>query len=301
MNTSNLIGEIAGLATSLFFAINAIFITRASVQVGSIVSNRTRVVFALIYLVIINLVLFREPLPFSAASNRWIWLSLSGVIGLAIGDAFLFQSYLMVGPQIGSLLLSLSPVIGALEAWIFFHESLTVFKVIGILLTLAGIVWVIFARGSGMTESRQHILTGVVFGILSAVCQATGLVFSKQGLSGNFSPFQANAIRMLAAFIVLLIIMLIQKETTKTVDSLRDHFGAIKLLAVAGFVGPVLGVSSSLFSVQYIEVGVAGTLTSLSPIFMLPLGYFFFNEEVRWQSIAGTLLAMVGVAILFLV
>ena len=46
-----LIGEIAGLLTSLFFAVNAVVVTKAGQKVGSsLIINRTRVVFALLYL-----------------------------------------------------------------------------------------------------------------------------------------------------------------------------------------------------------------------------------------------------------
>src|SRR5512144_3201528 len=141
------IGETAGLLTSLFFAINAVVITRAGARVGSVILNRTRVVFALFYLITLNLILYHQPLPFAAEWTRWKWLGLSGLIGLAIGDAFLFQAYLMIGPRLGSLLLSLSTVFGALEAWLFFGESLRAGQIIGIALTLAGIMWVILERG----------------------------------------------------------------------------------------------------------------------------------------------------------
>src|SRR5512140_3994536 len=140
------LGERAGLLTSLFFAITAVISTAAGATVGSVVLNRTRVVFALVYLLLLNTILFRQPLPIAAAPTRWIWLALSGVIGLAIGDAFLFQAYLSIGPRLGSLLLSLSTVFGALEAWIFFGESLRVGQVVGIGLALAGIMWVVLER-----------------------------------------------------------------------------------------------------------------------------------------------------------
>lgn len=298
---SHYIGEIAGLVTSLCYAVNAIFITRASQQVGAVVSNRLRVVFALIYLMLINLLFFHAPLPFNAGLDIWGWLSLSGVIGLAFGDLFLFLSFVMVGPQVGSLLLSLSPVFGALEAWIIFGESLTPFKIFGIVITLAGIIWVVFVRGS-TSEQRPagHKSRGVFFGVLSAIFQATGFVLSKQGMATGLSPFQANSIRMLAALLVLLIIMVLQKEITKTVETLRENPSSLRLLAVAGFIGPVLGVSASLLSVQYAEVGVASTLTSLAPIFMLPLGFFLLKEKVHWQAVVGTFLAIAGVAVLFL-
>jgi len=297
---SNYVGEIAGIATSLFYALNAVFITNAAQKVGSVISNRMRVFFALLYLIILNWVMFQQPLPFDAGSNRWTWLSLSGVIGLAFGDAFLFQSYLSIGPRLGMLLLSLSPIAGALEAWVFFGETLRVGQIIGIALTLGGIIWVILEQGNGKTQISRHALIGILFGILSAVFQATGYVFSKQGMIGDFSPFQGNAIRMLAAALVLGLMVILQKEVKKDIGTLRANPSAIKNLAIAALIGPVLGVSSSLLAVQHAKVGVASTLTSLSPIFMLPVSHFIFKEKLGWQAIAGTFLAMAGVAILFL-
>jgi drug/metabolite transporter (DMT)-like permease len=35
-------------------------------------------------------------------------------------------------------------------------------------------------------------------------------------------------------------------------------------------------------------------------VILLPISYFFFKEKVGWQAITGTLLAIVGVAVLFL-
>src|SRR5689334_4105684 len=94
----NLIGEIAALVTSLCFAITAMIFTSAGRMIGSQATNRLRLLFALAYLVILNSILFREPLPFSAESSRWIWLSLSGIIGLSLGDMFFFLSLVSVGP-----------------------------------------------------------------------------------------------------------------------------------------------------------------------------------------------------------
>ena len=65
--------------------------------------------------------------------------------------------------------------------------------------------------------------------------------------------------------------------------------------------GPVLGVSLSLFALQHTSVGVASTLIALPPIFLIPIEYHFFKERFGWGAIAGTILAMIGVGILFLV
>ncbi len=294
------IGEIAGITTSIFFAFNAIFITKASQLTGSVITNRVRVLFAFLYLVLINLILFRQPLPIDSGTQRWMWLSLSGVIGLALGDAFLFQSYVLVGARLGTLLLSLSTVFGVLEAWLIFGEFLRMGQILGITLALAGIIWVVLERGNGKVQGIPHIVSGITFGILAAIGQATGLVLSKQGMADNFSPFQGNVIRMLAALLALILIMIFQKQTRQTFQVLHENRSALKFLALAALIGPVLGVSSSLLAVQHAEVGVASVLTSLAPVFMLPISYFFFKERLSWQAIAGTMLAMIGVTILFI-
>lgn len=296
----NYLGETAGLLTSLFYAINSVFITRAGRQVGAVVSNRTRVVFALLYLLLLNLVLFHKPLPVDAAPDRWLWLSLSGVIGLALGDAFLFQSYLAIGPRLGNLLLSLSPILAVLEAWLFLHEKLGFAQVAGIALALGGILWVVLEREAGNGLPGGHFARGVLFGVISAACQATGFVFSRQGLYGSFSPLQGNVIRMLAALAALSLMALAQGQVRSTLQSLREHPSAFRLLMLAGLVGPVIGVSLSLLALQNAPVGVASVLTSLTPVFMLPISVIVFKERLKLQAILGTLLAMTGVAILFM-
>ncbi|HLO18820.1 MAG TPA: DMT family transporter, partial [Anaerolineales bacterium] len=287
-----LIGELAALATSFFFAMTALIFTKTGRMVGSQVTNRTRLTFALIYLVILNLILFREPLPFSAESARWIWLSLSGIIGLSLGDAFLFQSLVSVGPRLGTLLLSLAPIFGSIIACIFFGETLTVLQITGIVLALAGITWVVASHEEPSSTPQGHIRRGVIFGVLAGLGQAMGLVLSKQGMFGEFSPFQANAIRMLAAVLFIWLWTILDGKASATFTALREHPQVIGLLALGALMGPVLGVSSSLLAVQHAEIGVASTLMALPPVIILPVSYFVFKEKIGWQALLGTVLAI---------
>ena len=296
----NIIGEIAGLATSFFFAVTALIFTKTGRMIGSQATNRMRLLFALAYLVVLNVILFREPLPFSADSSRWIWLSLSGVIGLSLGDAFLFQSLVSVGTRLGSLLLSLAPIFGSIIAWIFFGESLTALQIFGIALALSGIGWVVMSHEEPADTPHGQTRRGVLFGVLAGLGQAVGLVLSKQAMAESFSPFQANAIRMFAAAIFVWVWAAFQGQAGATFAAIRRQPKSLGLLALGALIGPVLGVSSSLLAVQHAEIGVASTLMALPPVIVLPISYFVFKEKVGWQAIAGTSLAIVGVAVLFL-
>lgn len=296
-----LIGELAALATSFFFALTSIIFSSSGRQVGSQVTNRIRLLFALLYLVILNIILFREPLPFSAEPSRWIWLSLSGVIGLSLGDTFFFGSLVSVGPRLGSLLLSLAPIFGSVIAWVFFGETLTPLQITGIVLALAGIGWVVMSHEEPPDTPHGHTQRGVIFGVLAGLCQAVGLVLSKQGMFGDFHPFQANAIRMFAALLFIWIWTFFEGKAGATFAALREKPRVIGLIALGALVGPLLGVSASLLAVQHAEVGVASTLMALPPVIVLPISYFVFKEKIGWQAVAGTALAIIGVAILFLV
>jgi drug/metabolite transporter (DMT)-like permease len=295
------LGEIAALLTSVFFSFTAVIFAQASRRIGPLVTNRVRLVIALIYLLIINLILFGQPLPVGAGIERWFWLSLSGIIGLALGDMFLFSAYEHIGPRLGMLLMSLAPVIGALLAWLFFGETLRPGQIAGMALTLSGIAWVVGTRPAENSNQPRVDRRGLLYGVLAATGQAVGLVLSKQGMTGDFSPFAGNAIRMLAAMAVFWLMTFAQRQGRDTIEAVRRDRSALKLIAVGAFIGPVLGVSASLLAVQHAEIGVASTLMALPPIFLLPISYFAFGERFGWQTVAGTLVAMSGVALLFLV
>lgn len=295
------IGEVAALFTSVCWSFSAIWFTKSAQEVGSQVTNRVRVLLALLALMLINAVLYGQPVPLHAGVSRWAWLGVSGVIGLSLGDAFLFQAYREIGPRLGLLLLSLAPIFGAAIAWVFFGQALSLLQTAGIVVTLAGIFWVVLVRPE---EGNEHVRRvtgrGILFGILAALGQSTGLVLSQQGMAGNFSPFAGTLIRMFAAVITLWIVAFFQRQAGTTVGSMRRQPRVLGWVAFGALLGPVLGVSSSLLAVQHIGIGVASTLMALPPVLILPISYFVFKERFGWQAIAGTLVAMAGVALLFL-
>lgn len=118
-------------------------------------------------------------------------------------------------------------------------------------------------------------------------------------MTEGFSPFQANAIRMLAAVIFMVGWTVVEGQVGTTIETIRQQPKTLWLVALGAMLGPVLGVSASLLAVQNAEIGVASTLMALPPVIVL-ISYFVFKEKIGWQGIAGTFLAIIGVAVLFL-
>jgi drug/metabolite transporter (DMT)-like permease len=298
----SLLGELASLATAVLWTGSATFFSIASRRLGSAVLNRTRLLLAVIFLLITHTILLGSPLPLDAAPNRWLWLGLSGVIGLAIGDAMLFQAYVLIGPRLGLLMLSIAPLISTLLAWALLGEVLLPIEWFAILLTIAGIAWVV-TRGSGpsLNHHRPHYVQGILLGLGAATGQAAGLTLSKLGLGGDFPALSGVVIRMLAGFVALWGWTLLRGNIGETFERLSQDRGAL-LPAIAGtIVGPFLGVWMSLVGVQLARVGIASTIMALPPVFSLPISRFILKEDIKWQAWAGTFVAMAGIALLFLI
>ncbi|MCP4138900.1 MAG: DMT family transporter [Chloroflexi bacterium] len=294
------IGELAAIATSLSFSVGSIMFTNAGRRIGPLVVNRSRLVFAAIFLGIVHWISFGTIIPLDASPDRWLWLGLSGAIGFVLGDIFLFQAFVLIGPRLTMLMMSLAPILAALQAWVLFGETLSGWQIFAIIITLVGIGWVVM-EGNEKGENDRDYGRGILLGLGAAIGQATGFVLSKGGLYGEFSPVSANMIRVISAVILLWGLTFIQGEAKETIQKLKSDLKGTMLAMGGAFTGPFLGVSLSLFALQRVEVGVASTLTALPPVFLLPISYFVFKERFGWGAILGTLLAMVGVAALFLV
>jgi drug/metabolite transporter (DMT)-like permease len=297
------IGELAGLATSVMWTGTSTFFTLAGRKIGSVVLNRIRLILAAIFLMTTHWILYGNPIPFQAIGVSIFWLSLSGVIGLVLGDAFLFQAFVLVGPRLSMLLMSLAPVIATITSWFFLDEKLGWLPLLGIVVTVSGIALVVSDRTQEQHTSEENriYIKGLLFGLAGAAGQALGLVTSKLGLANGLPALSGNVIRMLAAVIVMWIVTLALGQARTTVRTFLQG-GVARLYVLGGaIVGPFLGVWLSLVAVQYTEVGIASTLMSLPPVFLLPVGRILFKEQIGWKAIAGTVVALMGVAILFLV
>jgi drug/metabolite transporter (DMT)-like permease len=75
----------------------------------------------------------------------------------------------------------------------------------------------------------------------------------------------------------------------------------MKYTGAGALVGPVLGVTLSMMAVTYTQAGIAQTLMSLMPIFILPTMWILYRQKTSWRGILGALVAVLGVAILFLI
>lgn len=292
------LGESAALLTSLCWSLNSVCFTVAGRRVGSASVNLGRLLMAWAVLMLVHLVAYGSFFPLRAGAARLGWLGISGLIGFALGDAVLFEAFVLIGARLAMLLMTLSPIFSALLAWLFLGQNLSLPKLLAMVVTLGGIAWVVW--GGGEHEDHPHLWRGILLGIGGALGQSVGLLFSKYGLAGDFPPISANLIRVTAGVTALLLYFGATGRLRGTLGALRDG-RATGFIGLGALTGPVLGVVLSLVAIARAPMGVAATLMSLSPVILLPVSHYVLKEKVGGHAILGTLLALVGAAALFFV
>ncbi|NPV75657.1 MAG: DMT family transporter [Anaerolineae bacterium] len=295
-------GEIAALVTAFCWALSSLLSSSASSAIGSMNVNRIRLILAVLYISLTNLALTGYLFPIHASPKSWFWLGLSGIVGLAIGDGFLYQSYVLIGVRLGTLIMSSVPVISTLIAWVFLGEHLSISKLAGIFITVFGIAIVVLERSpnGGSNKNTRRFIFGILAGIGGSTGQAVGLVLAKQGLTPDLPSYSGVVIRMLSALLILWLFTIITGKAKQTFEKTMADKQALLSILGASIVGPFIGVWLSLVSIRATYIGIASTLMALTPVILLPVMKWGYKEEISSRAVGGTLLAMFGVAVLFI-
>jgi drug/metabolite transporter (DMT)-like permease len=292
------LGEAAALATAVCWSLTAIFFSASGRRIGADVVNRSRLVFAFLFLIITHRLLEGTFFPWGTEAYRWGWLALSSLLGLVIGDAFLFQAYVLIGPRLSMLMMSTVPILSTLFGWVLFGELVSGLELAAILLAVIGIAWVVTeGQTDPLLADRGSYRKGLLFALAGALGQVANLVTARYALVDGYPPISATVIRIFVGLVVLWAIAAARGQIRTTVAAWQDT-QAFRALIAGATSGPFLGIWFSLIAVQNARLGIASTLMALPPVLLIPMEYLAYRRPVSVRSVIGTLIAMAGVTLL---
>jgi drug/metabolite transporter (DMT)-like permease len=293
-----MLGELSALATAFCWTGSSLAFSSAVQRVGSIYVNVTRLIFALVYLLLTIIVM---GLNVQLTGAQILYLGISGFWGLVFGDSFLFKSYQENGARISMLIMSSSPAIAALLAFFFIGEILTFTGILGMAVTIIGISIVILERTNTSSPRLTISRAGFIYGLLGSLGQAAGLIFARMAFDlGPINGFVATFFRIATSTIILLPILVMMRRYRNPVTVFRNDKKALQGTITGSILGPFFGITFSLIAVSHTEVGIAATIMATPPILMLPLLRYVYKESLSWKAIGGAIVAVAGVAMLFI-
>ena len=233
-----------------------------------------------VYMLIKDKSLFRFKL-------RDIWCFLgTGLVSLMFFSICYFYSMTYNGVCVAVILLYTSPVFVMLLSLPLFKEKITYKKLIAVVLTVAGCVFV-----SGAAGGQSIGFVGIVLGICSGLGYALYSIFSRYALQRNYNSMTISFYTFLFCGLGCLpfaspVSMALSLSPKAVLYSLG--------LGVVCCVMPYILYTKGL---EYVDNTRASVIVAVEPVVASLIGVFVYNESVTAVKLLGVALVLSAVVI----
>ncbi len=217
------------------------------------------------------------------------FFALAGLIGTVGGRIFRFKGIDLVGAAISAALINLSPLVSSALAILVLGEHVTLPVLTGTLVIVAGTTLLSSGGRSRGVRPRQLLVP-----LASAVCFGVVAVLRKIGLA-DMGAIAGFAVNVSAAFVAFSAFLLMAGQRA----AMACRRESVPYFVAAG-VAENLSVLLVIVALAAGSVSVVAPLSSVSPIFVLVLSFFFLRgiELLNARIVGGTLLIVAGVYLL---
>lgn len=214
------------------------------------------------------------------SSTGWFSLIGSGILGLFLGDWFLFQALANLGATRTLVIYSFQPFLIGLYGFLFLSQGLNLWQAFAIICMIACVFTFLLERNR---QVGHWDLKNFAYAFLGIFFDALGIMLSRQAYEGNPSlgSFQANATRAVAAVIVFLII---KPSSIKIISrDLKNLAPTERQFAIgASILGTFISLSLYLRALKTAHVASLTAISITGPIWVSLIEH---AREKKWPSI----------------
>lgn len=277
------VSALLALAAALSWTLAALVGYRSARELGSLHFNRLRMLAAI---VILTTMLVIRGGSFSVDISLVMPLVLSGLVGVVIGDFFLFATMRRMGPRRTNILFATNAPIAACLGWLVLGETLRFQTLLAVALGFLGVVMAIIY---GKRRDQAHVWemvtpplwVGVAFGLLAALGQALGVLLVRPVMEQGIDPVMAGLVRIMVAAVVFWASY--PFDRTQMSKPLFPDRSVMLLVGLNGFFGLGAGAALFLAALEFGSVATVTILSATSPVLILP----FVWAKTRIMPAAG--------------
>lgn len=205
---------------------------------------------------------------------------------------FIFETYglkLTGSPTLSAMIIATIPIFSIGAGIMFFKEKVNAVNVIGIFLSLVGIVMVAMAKG----EIGEYVLWGIIF-LLIAVLSEVGHASFTKSLSGNYSSQVIVMYQFLIGSVYLLPLFLMKglKGFDASIYFSADVMYPIICLAV---LCSSLAFSLWVGTIKSLGVAKSSIFSALIPVVAALIAWLLGHEIMNARQWTGIAISSVGV------
>lgn len=288
-----MIGTIYALSAALIWATSSTILKSLVSKIDALSLNTLRLSVASIVLLAIIFLFGRGTELVNTPLVPLVYLIISGVIGLGIGDTTFVKSlsYLNVS-RVFPIALSSNAVFTVLLSVLLLGESFTWVTGLGTFFVLVSVYLLTYTRTTN-AKARSTSGKGVISALMAGALWSIAVVTFKLGAI-EIGSLVATTVKLSAATLALLPFALSQGE--KGTLQIRKY--SRRSLAIAVASGPLdygLGMILFISAIQLIGAGKAVVISASSPLFLLPFSVFLLKERLTRFTLMGILISVTGI------
>ena len=239
--------------------------------------------------------------PIYIEYSIFLAIFLSSVIGIIIGDTFLFICLKRLGPRRQALLFSMQIPFTIILAEVFLQSLPSTTELIGCALIFLGIIIAIQFNRTIPNDDLENIqgnkYTGLFAGIGLALCQSIGIILMKPALVST-DPIVVSYLRVIVAAIIMFGSLFFIKNN-QLLEKMKDYKKTIFSIFL-GFMGMGVGMTMLIYALKFGNPGVISTLSSTMPIMIIPILWIVTKNYAGHLAVNGAGLTCLGAGIIFL-
>jgi DME family drug/metabolite transporter len=297
-----MIGELFALGAALCWAAAPILYRRALLNAKPISANIVRCTTNAGVLVAALLLLGKVEALTALPIGTVIFVVVSGVIGLGVGDTLYMIGLKYVGVSRAVPLASSYPLFSVIWATFLLGQPLSLADVLGAAVIIFGI-WLLTKEKSDEKTSIKGRLAfiGLVVSLVTAVVWSVSITMMDVAVSSVTSLAANYAIVTLRIASVALFFMLLAPFLDREHGFLKMKRSTVIGLCIGGLVANGVGWLLMNYSFLNISLTEATPISSTSPLFAAIAGFMLFHEKMTPQTLLGAIAIVAGIALIFIV
>lgn len=221
-----------------------------------------------------------------------VWRSaiISGILGVSIPMSTFILSLQYQSSGVASILLTAAPVMMVIAAHLFLpDEKLTRHKGLGVLLALAGTLFLAVRGESGLDVGRASPL-GFGLIMIGVTSETANAMFVRQHMK-KMDPMTVTGIRLGVGALVLAVITLLVADTSLAEITVTGYVS----LGYAALIGALGGQFMAFYVMRRFGATAFSLTAYLIPVVAVILGVLVLDEIVTWGMLVGVVIIGGGI------
>lgn len=287
-----MLAVVLSLAAAAAFAASAMFIDSVSGRVGPLQLSRWQMSLACLMTAAIV-----------AVTGGWrtldlemvLWLTASSASGIMVGSLTYIATIQYTGPRISALLFTTASPFALALGFGFRGETVTLLQSAGVGLIVAGIALAVMGpKQDEGARTPKPLWIGIGLGLATSFAQALGSLLARPAMLEGADPVAAMVVRSGTGALFFIALLSVPAFRPAALPSRPE----IRQIGYAALAGMVVGMSFLMAALARGDVGIVTTLSSTTPILILPMVWAVYRRMPGPLAWVGAALAVLGTAMI---